>query len=114
MRDTKRPRTPPGWKRDQCPKCGSWISAQGKHKCRPLTLSKTATAFKREIARRIRNLRQKQGLTLGEAAKRAGVSFKTWHRWECAESLTIDSLPKIAKALRADCHRIVPSGRPAR
>jgi DNA-binding XRE family transcriptional regulator len=105
---------PPGWKREHCRNCGSWLSAKCKHKCRPLKMSKTATAFRREIAKRIRSLRQAQGLTLNEAAERAGVSFKTWHRWERAESLTIDSLPKIARAIKADYHRIVPNGRPAK
>jgi transcriptional regulator with XRE-family HTH domain len=51
------------------------------------------------LARKIRSRRNELGLTLEEAASRAGVGTKTWCRYEAGESIRMDKCKGICKAL---------------
>lgn len=50
-------------------------------------------------AEAIRNRRQELGLTIEEAASRAGVGIKTWCRYEAGESIRQDKVKGICKTL---------------
>lgn len=56
---------------------------------------------KRDIGRRFRILRLREGWSQAELARRADVSLITPHRVEAGENVTIDSLLKIAATLGA-------------
>ena len=51
------------------------------------------------LARRIKLRRNELGLTIEEAASRAGVGTKTWSRYEAGESIRKDKCKGICKAL---------------
>lgn len=51
------------------------------------------------LARRIKLRRNELGLTIEEAASRAGVGTKTWSRYEAGESIRRDKCKGICKAL---------------
>lgn len=51
------------------------------------------------LARQIKNRRWELGLTIQEAASRAGVGTKTWCRYEAGESIRRDKCKGICKAL---------------
>lgn len=51
------------------------------------------------LSEAIRNRRQELGLTIEEAASRAGVGIKTWCRYEAGESIRKDKSKGICKAL---------------
>lgn len=51
------------------------------------------------LANAIRDRRKELGLTIEEAAKRAGVGIKTWCRYEVGESIRVDKCKGICKAL---------------
>ncbi|WP_025740908.1 LexA family transcriptional regulator [Salinivibrio socompensis] len=56
--------------------------------------------YREEVAQRIKEQRQGEGLTTGEAALRAGVGQSRWLNWECALRIPkMDLLPTIAKAI---------------
>lgn len=52
-----------------------------------------------KLAEAIRNRRQELGLTIEEAASRAGVGTKTWCRYETGESIRCDKAKGVCKAL---------------
>ena len=52
-----------------------------------------------KLAEAIRNRRKELGLTIEEAASRAGVGIKTWCRYEAGESFRQDKAKGIYKAL---------------
>lgn len=52
-----------------------------------------------KLAEAIRSRRQELGLTIEEAASRAGVGTKTWCRYETGESIRNDKAKGICKAL---------------
>lgn len=52
-----------------------------------------------ELAKKIRLRRNELGLTIEEAAKRAGVGTKTWCRYEAGESIREDKYRGVCKAL---------------
>ena len=51
------------------------------------------------LAKRIKSRRNELGLTIEEAASRAGVGTKTWCRYEAGESIRMDKCKGICKAL---------------
>ena len=51
------------------------------------------------LARRIKLRRNELGLTIEEAASRAGVGTKTWSRYEAGESIRKDKCKGICKSL---------------
>ncbi|SDP36280.1 helix-turn-helix domain-containing protein [Selenomonas ruminantium] len=51
------------------------------------------------LAQKIRQRRAELGLTIEEAASRAGVGTKTWSRYESGESIRQDKVKGICKAL---------------
>ena len=51
------------------------------------------------LARKIKSRRREMGLTIEEAASRAGVGTKTWYRYEAGESIRRDKCKGICKAL---------------
>ena len=51
------------------------------------------------LARQIKSRRSELGLTIEEAATRAGVGTKTWYRYETGESIRKDKCKGICKAL---------------
>lgn len=51
------------------------------------------------LARQIKSRRGELGLTIEEAASRAGVGTKTWYRYEAGESIRRDKCKGICKAL---------------
>ena len=51
------------------------------------------------LAKQIRSRRNELGLTIEEAASRAGVGTKTWCRYEAGESIRMDKCKGICKAL---------------
>lgn len=51
------------------------------------------------IAKEIKSRRNELGLTIEEAASRAGVGTKTWSRYEAGESIRMDKCKGICKAL---------------
>ena len=51
------------------------------------------------LAQKIRQKRNELGLTIEEAASRAGVGTKTWCRYEAGESIRSDKLKGVCKAL---------------
>ena len=52
-----------------------------------------------ELGEAIRNRRQELGLTIEDAASRAGVGTKSWCRYESGESIRSDKIKGICKAL---------------
>lgn len=52
-----------------------------------------------EFAKQIKSRRNELGLTIEEAASRAGVGTKTWSRYEAGESIRKDKCKGICKAL---------------
>ena len=52
-----------------------------------------------DLARRIRQRRNELGLTIAEAASRAGVGMKTWSRYEAGESIRCDKCKGVCRAL---------------
>lgn len=53
----------------------------------------------KELARQIKSRRNELGLTIEEAASRAGVGTKTWCRYEAGESIRMDKCKGVCKAL---------------
>lgn len=51
------------------------------------------------LAKQIKNRRNKLGMTIEEAAVRAGVGTKTWCRYEAGESIRADKCKGVCKAL---------------
>lgn len=52
-----------------------------------------------QLSEAMKNRRQELGLTIAEAASRAGVGIKTWCRYEAGESIRKDKAKGICKAL---------------
>lgn len=52
-----------------------------------------------ELAQKIKSRRNELGLTIEDAASRAGVGTKTWSRYEAGESIRTDKCKGICKAL---------------
>lgn len=52
-----------------------------------------------ELARKIKNRRNTFGLTIEEAATRAGVGIKTWCRYEAGDSIRRDKCKGVCRAL---------------
>lgn len=52
-----------------------------------------------DLAKQIRLRRSELGLTIEEAASRAGVGTKTWCRYEAGESIRSDKCKGVCKAL---------------
>lgn len=52
-----------------------------------------------ELGNKIRTRRNELGLTIAEAASKAGVGTKTWSRYEAGESIRLDKVLSICKAL---------------
>lgn len=53
-----------------------------------------------ETGRQIKERRIELGLTIGEAAKKAGVGSKTWLRYESGEAIRSDKLAKVLYVLK--------------
>lgn len=52
-----------------------------------------------ELGNKIRQRRNELGLTIEEAASKAGVGAKTWSRYEAGESIRHDKMPSVCKTL---------------
>ena len=52
-----------------------------------------------ELGNKIRQRRNGLGLTIEEAASRAGVGTKTWSRYEAGESIRHDKMLSVCRAL---------------
>ena len=66
------------------------------------------TSFKEKIGKRIANLRNAAGLTKTDAARKAGMPYKHWWRYETGEMETgIEKLAQIAKALGVSMDSLV-------
>ena len=57
------------------------------------------TSSNEQLAQKIKNRREELGLSLEEAANRAGVGIKTWYRYESAGSIRNDKVKGVCKAL---------------
>lgn len=55
------------------------------------------------LAEQIKRRRNELGLTIEEAASRAGVGTKTWSRYEAGESIRKDKCKGVCKALNWNC-----------
>ena len=66
------------------------------------TMLKTPTELMLEIASRIRARRVAFGWPQQDAAKRAGVAYRTWRRLEAEGYASIEDLVKAAVALRCE------------
>lgn len=53
-----------------------------------------------DLARSIRMRRENLGLTIEEAAQRAGIGVKSWSRYEAGGAIRIDKVPLLCKALK--------------
>lgn len=56
----------------------------------------------------VRARREKLKKSGDEAAEAAGVPRATWYAWEAGRSLTLQQLPKIAKALGCKVRTLLP------
>ena len=63
---------------------------------------KTCTELTRELGARIRCRRTLMGWTQQDAAKRAGVAYRTWRRMEADGAASIEDCVKAAVALRCE------------
>lgn len=62
-------------------------------------MSQKAIQGTQKLAEAMKNRRQELGLTIEEAASRAGVGTKTWCRYEAGESIRQDKAKGVCKAL---------------
>lgn len=62
-------------------------------------MAKKAIQGSDSLAKKIRQRRHELGLTIEEAAARAGVGTKTWSRYETGGSIRVDKLKGVCKAL---------------
>ncbi len=62
-------------------------------------MARKAIQGSKELAQAIRSRRNELGLTIEDAASRAGVGTKTWCRYEAGESIRADKYSGICKAL---------------
>jgi transcriptional regulator with XRE-family HTH domain len=68
-------------------------------------------ALEEEVRARIRQLRFERGLTLAEAARRAGMATSTFSRLETgARRLMLAHLPRVAEALSVDVRELLGGG----
>jgi len=63
---------------------------------------KTAPELAHELADRIRVRRAAMNWSQEEAAKRAGIAYRTWRRLETESKASIEDLVKAAIALRCE------------
>jgi len=67
-----------------------------------VTMTVTETLQKR-LARRVRELRRKLGLTLKVAAERAALHWRHWQKIEAGEAnVTLDTLRRLGEVLGVD------------
>lgn len=57
------------------------------------------TAINEQLAKAIKSRREALGLSIEEAANRAGIGMKTWYRYESAGSIRNDKVKGVCKAL---------------
>ena len=62
-------------------------------------MSNNAVPGSKSLANKIKQRRTELGLTIEEAASRAGVGTKTWCRYEAGESIRQDKVKGICKVL---------------
>ena len=72
-------------------------------------MSINAIQGSKSLAKKIKQRRAELGLTIEEAASRAGVGTKTWSRYEAGESIRQDKAKGICKAL--NWHQLEISGK---
>lgn len=65
-----------------------------------------------DLAKQIRLRRSELGLTIEEAASRAGVGTKTWCRYEAGESIRSDKCKGVCKALNCSASQARKAGTP--
>ena len=68
----------------------------------------TGDSFAAAIGRRIRELRERRGLSVADCAALAGVAAPTWYHFERGRSIGLDKLPRIAAALGVKTSRLMP------
>jgi transcriptional regulator with XRE-family HTH domain len=67
------------------------------------------TSIRLKLAARIKELRRKQGFTQEQLAEQAGIDYKYLQRIEGKNppALKIDTIEKLAKALKIDPHLLL-------
>lgn len=60
---------------------------------------KPPPSYAMKLSARIKSIREKQGLTQAEAARKAGIDYKRWHEYENGHEPTAERLFQIADAL---------------
>ena len=68
------------------------------------------STFIGQIGARIRRQRERQKLTVEEAAAAAEASAPAWYHWEKGKHLALDRLPAIAEALGCTVRSLIPPG----
>jgi transcriptional regulator with XRE-family HTH domain len=64
----------------------------------------------KQIAKKLKSIRRSQGLTQADVASKAGISTNYYARVERGEvRLSVETLIKIAKALKIDPGKVLPS-----
>jgi transcriptional regulator with XRE-family HTH domain len=74
----------------------------------PATKAIDTSTFRGKVAERIRARRTALGLSVEDAAGRAGVAAPTWYHWEAGHHLRLDRLPAIAAALGCSVKAMMP------
>lgn len=72
------------------------------------TLPVDTSSFTGQVSAEIRRRRLAKFPIAEDAAQRAGVPIGTWYRWETGH-VTLEALPRIAKALRCSPRLLLPA-----
>lgn len=91
-----------------CQTCGSILPKGRAHQCK-IRADNERSAFRDAIGKRVKAIRQRRKMTLEQAAKAAGVGFKTWWRYEGGIG-PLTMLEKAAKALDCRYRDLLPDG----
>ena len=78
------------------------MSARPRKEVKPDTYSA-------RFALRLKELREKAGLTVDQLAEKSGIPKRTLYQWESATKIPgIDRLPQLANALRIKISKLLP------
>jgi len=65
--------------------------------------------YSARFALRLKELREKAGLTVDQLAEKSGIPRRTLYSWESATKIPgIDRLPQLANALRIKISKLLP------
>ena len=80
-------------------------SQQGKGRMGRRRIEPDTTSYSRQIAARVRSLRERQGITVAELAAKLRVHEQTVYKWESGQNaVDLDKLPALFRAL--GCQRL--------